>query len=76
MLNYQSSSFFDPPNKTKLDSRTIVNASLGYEFKNVDVSLFARNIFDEEYTTTIFKLTDSVKVGEPRTVGLQLTGHW
>jgi outer membrane receptor protein involved in Fe transport len=74
--NYQSSSFFDPPNKTKLDSRTIVNASLGYEFKNVDVSLFARNIFDEEYTTTIFELADSVKVGEPRTVGLQLTGHW
>lgn len=74
--NYQSSSFFDPANKEKLDSRTIVNARLGYEFKNLDVSLFARNIFDKEYKTTIFSKTNSVKVGEPRTVGLQLTGHW
>ncbi len=73
---YQDERYQSIKNTQKLDSRTIVNSRIGYEFDNFAVSLFARNIFDDEYVTDIQSRTDAVKVGEPRVIGIQLNGYW
>lgn len=75
-VNYQDESYGDPANTQVLDSRTVVNAQLAYEFNNFSVSLFARNLLDEEYITAVYARNDTVKVGEPRVIGIQLLGHW
>lgn len=75
-VTYQDSSYGDAANTDKLDSRTIVNSRIGYELEHFSVSLFARNLFDEEYITRIQSRTNTVKVGEPRVIGIQLNGYW
>ncbi|QIB36270.1 TonB-dependent receptor [Ancylobacter pratisalsi] len=52
---------------------TIVNAAIGYEASNWSMTLFAKNIFDEEYLTGISVNGDSssATVGDGRVIGVR-----
>lgn len=43
--------YFNEGNLLKQDPFALVNARLGYEFKNYGLYLFANNLFDTEYVT-------------------------
>lgn len=75
-VTYQDRSFDDPANTLINDARTILNARLGYENDHFSAMVFSQNIFDAEYVTRRLIRTNSVKVGPPRVVGVQLTAHW
>lgn len=67
----------------KRDSFGIVNASLGYQWDNWTVTLWAKNLFDEEYTKRIFyfdNLDGGVKryesLADPRTFGVTANYNW
>lgn len=51
----------------------IVNAAIGYEAKNWSMTLFAKNIFDEEYVTgiSVSGTSSSATVGDGRMVGVR-----
>lgn len=52
---------------------TIVNAAIGYEAKNWSMTLFAKNIFDEEYVTgiSVSGTSSSATVGDGRVIGVR-----
>lgn len=67
----------------KRDSFGIVNASLGYRWDNWTVTLWTKNLFDEEYTKRIFyfdNLDGGVKryesLADPRTFGVTANYSW
>lgn len=63
----------------RLPERAILNMKLGYEFEYVAIYAYARNLLDEEYIThrnTGPRLRHTVRVGEPRIIGVQLTTSW
>ena len=41
--------FFDKANMYSMDSYQLVNAKIGYEWDDIDVYLYGKNIFDEKY---------------------------
>jgi iron complex outermembrane receptor protein len=61
-----------------IDAHNITNASIGYQFPNgLDISLFARNLFDTEYLTALTIQTGNSGLilgqpGDPRLVGISL----
>ena len=59
---YTSDYFSDSENTaaTKVDSRWVVNSQLSYEYKNVRLFVFARNLFDEDY---LVQITDDLQFG-------------
>ncbi|ARQ02749.1 hypothetical protein CAK95_04855 [Pseudorhodoplanes sinuspersici] len=56
-----------------VDSYTLVNAQIGYETKNGTLAIFARNLFDEQYLTSISTpgLSGSAAIGDGRVVGVR-----
>lgn len=78
-LTYESSSFADDANTTKLEARTLFNLRAGYEQERFKAEIFVNNVFDREYTTLEFGLKDangnsrSGRVGPPRQIGANLT---
>ncbi|MEO4042265.1 TonB-dependent receptor [Hoeflea sp. CAU 1731] len=54
-----------------MDAFTLVDASIGYEAEYASFSLFARNLFDEQYLTSINDTGSSASIGEGRTIGLK-----
>lgn len=72
-VNYQSASFNEVDNILENDARTIVNAKLGYEHEHFTLSVFARNLFDENYITSNRVRTNTVKIGDPRVIGGEIT---
>ncbi len=75
-ITYEDESFNDPENESENDSRTLVNSRITYRHSNaIQVSLVARNIFDQEYLTRNDQFNrGDVIVGQPRSVLLQLQG--
>jgi iron complex outermembrane receptor protein len=65
---------FDEDNTIQQDPFALVNARLGYEFKNIGIYLFANNIFDNEYISRGFLSgsTAVVSYGAPATYGFQI----
>jgi len=61
---------------TYIDGFSVTNASVGYRFaRGLEVDVFARNLFDEQYITALTIQTGNSglilgQAGEPRTVGL------
>lgn len=52
--NYMSERFFTYENDQKVDSRIVVDATIGYRVTdNIEVQLNATNLFDEDYVGTI-----------------------
>ncbi|MEM8596920.1 MAG: TonB-dependent receptor [Pseudomonadota bacterium] len=71
--SYTGAAFQDAQNtaSTEIDRRFLVNASLGYETEAWGVSLWARNLLDNDY---ILQTTSgNVRTGEPLTVGVTAT---
>lgn len=56
-----------------VDSFTLVNAQLGYETRHGTLAIFARNLFDEQYLTSIATPgpTGSASIGEGRVFGVR-----
>ena len=77
-VSYQEASFDDAQNERENDSRTLVNSKLTYQFNDAfEVALVARNVFDQEYLLRSELPGDNtVIVGEPRRVLLQLQGQF
>ncbi|MEO1039549.1 MAG: TonB-dependent receptor [Pseudomonadota bacterium] len=74
-ITYQGESFVNNANSAagtflNNDSRTLVNLTLGYDFDFSSVSLIVRNALDEEYVSS--GGNQQVRLGAPRTIGLQV----
>ncbi|MEO1600186.1 MAG: TonB-dependent receptor [Pseudomonadota bacterium] len=69
--SYTAGAFSDPDNTatTKSDSRLLLNAQIGYEAENWAVTLYARNLLDNDYVTQITDDRRLARTGEPLTVG-------
>ncbi|NCD26248.1 MAG: TonB-dependent receptor [Deltaproteobacteria bacterium] len=69
-----SSYYTDTENTNKVDGRAVVNARIGYETEEFDVTLWANNLFDEDYLENQWSWGgDLVQQGEPRACGLLVT---
>lgn len=66
--------FFDDSNTLRQPPFSLVNARIGYEWKNTGIYLFANNLFDQRYVTTAFTgfFSDLVSYGDRRTFGFQV----
>lgn len=78
--------YFDiPPNDQRADAYALTNLKAGYEGEHWSVYLWSRNVFDEDYLVRGFYFaneppdwTDTryTQLGEPRTVGINVTWEW
>ena len=77
-INYQDESFDDAENTSENDSRTLVNSKITYQINDAfEVALVGSNIFDQEYLIQNDEFNnDTVIVGQPRTVLVQLQGKF
>ena len=77
-INYQDESFDDPENESENDSRTVVNSKVTYQVNEaLEIAVAAQNLFDKEYLVRNDEFgTNTVIVGEPRTVLVQLQGKF
>ncbi len=55
------------------DARTLVNARVGWTFRTTEVSLYARNLFDEEYLSYRNAPVLFYVLGDPREVGMTVS---
>ncbi len=75
---YQSKQWLTSLNAGYVPSRVISNATIGFNFRNYEAQLWARNLFDEEYVSASFATVTNTAsayngvLGEPRTFGLRL----
>lgn len=78
-VTYKSKQFVDEANLAFTPGRTLVNGSVGLSFGNIDLTLWARNLFDQKYVTSSLFLIGTngalsasyvPVLGERRTVGL------
>ncbi len=65
--------YLDKANDYKRDPYQIVNARVGYEMENLDIYLYGKNIFDEEYNVDGFFGGYYVVYSDPGEFGLQVT---
>lgn len=68
----------DARNNLKQEDYEIVNLRLGYEGDNIGISFWCTNLFDEEYVTALYDLTNMglgelVQDGEPRMLGVTVS---
>ncbi len=66
-------------NKEKVDGHNRVNLTLGYKGESFDISLWAKNVFDEEYVTSNSSYIGGNHITEdaaPRSFGLGLTYYF
>jgi outer membrane receptor protein involved in Fe transport len=65
-----------------VDAYTIVDAQVGSEWENYTLTLFAKNLFDEEYLTSVNRVDGGTLspsygfIGEERQVGLTLRAQY
>ncbi len=64
--------YFDKANTAARDAYAIANAKVGYEFRNLDVYLYGKNIFDTIYDAKGVYGGYNVVYSEPGELGLQL----
>lgn len=74
-LNAQDDAYADVQNSRKIDSFALLNVQGGYQTDRYTVSFYAKNLTDEVYRTStgIRGVQEIVKLGAPRTYGLQLS---
>ena len=76
--DYYSSSNVANVSTGYIDAYTIVDAQVGWEWENYTLTLFAKNLFDEEYLTAVNEVDGGVIspaygfIGEERQFGLTL----
>ncbi|MGE0626709.1 MAG: TonB-dependent receptor [Hyphomicrobiaceae bacterium] len=61
-----------------VDGYTVVDASVGWQWKNYTLTLFSKNLLDEKYLTAVDRTTPPGTgfVGDGRVVGLTLRGQF
>lgn len=65
-----------------VDSYTVVDARAGWEWENYTLTVFAKNLLDEDYLTSVDRVHGGVLapaygfIGDERQVGLTLTGRF
>lgn len=67
--------FHDVQNTLKENDYRVVNSRIGYETERLQISLWAKNLLDEEYAVRSFEFPGIGAVGragDPRTLGLTL----
>ncbi|WP_419657278.1 TonB-dependent receptor [Desulfosarcina variabilis str. Montpellier] len=65
--------YLDRANQYKRDAYELVNARIGYETEHLDVYLYGKNIFDEEYNSYGYYDGYYIIYSDPGEVGLQVT---
>jgi len=67
--------YFDPKNESKSSGHDTVNLTLGYRGKSFAVSLWGKNIFDEQYVNskTYYIGGHIVQDAPPRSIGVTMT---
>lgn len=75
---YRSSYVFDPVNAYRQDPTHLLDASIGVERGNWNLSLFAKNLLDEKYLTNyfLFNNQDYGIAANGTTVGVSLKTKW
>lgn len=77
---YQSKNYVDEFNLAEIPSRTLVNASVGLEWDNWGLRLWAKNLFNKEYVSSAFFITIGAEyvpiMGRKRVLGLTLSGDF
>ncbi|WP_084659998.1 TonB-dependent receptor [Vibrio sonorensis] len=70
--------YFDVANTQEQDDYGVLNLRTGYTSDNVDVTLWAKNVLDEEYITRAFAMSNNWygRSGEPVTFGLTTSLKW
>ncbi|MEM9635121.1 MAG: TonB-dependent receptor [Pseudomonadota bacterium] len=76
-LNYTSDGYTDVLNtpSEKFDDRLLLNARIGYRADKWSVSVFAKNLLNEQYITRREPGFSTVEVGDPREFGVVLQGR-
>ncbi len=74
--DYYSSTDVNNLQELEVESYLIVNAKVGYEFGQYTASIFAKNLFDEEYITGIESGRTNASIGDSRLVGVELRGKF
>ncbi len=77
-VNGTGSIYFEEDNKKSQNSYEIVNLKAGYEADTFDIYLWAKNLFDEAYTTRAFEMANVMtyasewwaRTGDPLTFGI------
>jgi iron complex outermembrane recepter protein len=64
--------YLDRANQYKRDAYEIVNARIGYESEHLDVYLYGKNIFDENYDS-VYEDGFYIVYSEPARAGVQVT---
>jgi outer membrane receptor protein involved in Fe transport len=59
-----------------VSSFTLVNTQIGYETKYGTVAIFSRNLFDEQYLTSIATPDVEATIGDGRVVGVRGTARF
>jgi iron complex outermembrane receptor protein len=77
-LHGSGSYWFDPANSLKQEGFMTVNAEITRQFGGGELTLWAKNLFDEEYYSTAANTIRGTVVedGSPRTVGLNWRMTW
>lgn len=67
--------FLDDQNTSRQDAFTLVDARIGYKTESLDVSFFAKNIFDQRYIINLYDFAGTGggfgNVGDPATYGVR-----
>ncbi|NPA72578.1 MAG: TonB-dependent receptor, partial [Gammaproteobacteria bacterium] len=77
-LTAMDSFYFDNVHNEQSNAYSIINARLGYEFKDYEVYVWAKNLTDETYATRGFYFDPNygtnnqqfIKLGDPRQLGI------
>lgn len=72
---YSSADLENSPDRF-VDAYTLVNAQIGYEARHALVSVFARNLLDEQYLTSISQTGGQATIGEGRFFGLRVSARY
>ena len=75
-VSWTGETYFDAANTLKDNGYVLANIQAGYQFDNYDISVWCKNLFDEEYSTKKTYNTSNltlVEEGDPLTVGITLT---
>ena len=69
--SFTDETFDDTANTTRIESRFLVNARIGYETENFEIFTYARNLFDRDYALRRSSSgREQLEPGEPFTIGI------
>jgi len=75
--NYVGASFLDNANTVRLPSYHLVGAYAGYRYRKVQLSVFVKNLLDEEYYASVFNSAKYYAFeGLPRSVGVTFSAKF